>query len=131
MHRFHTDILNDVVEDMLSDKPLFLKHPDDKGDHILVNDDFDIVGVIDWERCQMSSKEDAFSSPCMIWPVTKFYDGSKELAEEELQLSAIFRERVRDVLAKYVVEGRKMQRPQASLRLWTGNMERVENQSAG
>jgi hypothetical protein len=30
-----------------SEGPFFLKHPDDKGDHILVNDSYDIVGIID------------------------------------------------------------------------------------
>ncbi|KAI1656725.1 hypothetical protein F4813DRAFT_397310 [Daldinia decipiens] len=92
MHRFRLDLLNDIGEDAPSGGPFFLKHPDDKGDHILVNEDFDIVGMIDWEWCQT------------------FYDGSNELAEEELRLAMIFRERGRDDLAKHIVEGRKVQR---------------------
>lgn len=110
VHRFRLDHLNDISKDAPSGETFFLKHPDDKGDHILVNEDFDIVGIIDWEWCHTVSKEDAFSSPCMMWPVAKFYDGSNELAEEELRLAMIFRERGRYDLAKYVIEGRKVQR---------------------
>ncbi|KAI0848966.1 hypothetical protein F5Y00DRAFT_253168 [Daldinia vernicosa] len=110
MHRFRLDLLNDIGKHAPSGGPFFLKHPDDKGDHILVNEDFDIVGMIDWEWCQIVSKDNAFSSPCMMWPVAKFYAGSNELAEEELRLAMIFRERGREDIAKYILEGRKVQR---------------------
>lgn len=48
-HRFRLDIVADALghEDGASAGRFFLKHPDDKGDHILVNDSFDIVGIID------------------------------------------------------------------------------------
>jgi hypothetical protein len=58
----------------------YLKHPDDKGDHILVNDCSYIVGVIDWKWAQTVSRAEAFCSPCTLWPVAKFYEGSNELA---------------------------------------------------
>ncbi|KAI1097924.1 hypothetical protein F4804DRAFT_346769 [Jackrogersella minutella] len=73
VHRSRLDLLGDVEKDVPSGEAFFLKHPDDKGDHILVNEDFDIVGMIDWEWCQT--------------PVAKFYDGSNELADEELRLA--------------------------------------------
>ncbi|KAI0526280.1 hypothetical protein F5B22DRAFT_655497 [Xylaria bambusicola] len=100
-HRFRLDVL---------DRKFFLKHADDKGDHIFVNADFDIVGVIDWEWCSTASKEEAFSSPCMMWPVAAFYDGSNELADEELLLARVFCERGREDLARCVLDGRKVQR---------------------
>ncbi|KAI1426419.1 hypothetical protein F5Y12DRAFT_742148 [Xylaria sp. FL1777] len=110
VHRFRLDFLPEIGKAVSSAGAFFLKHPDDKGDHILVNDNFDIVGMIDWEWTRTVSKEDAFSSPCMMWPVAKFYDGSNELADEEQRLAMIFRERGRSDLAKYVVEGRKVHR---------------------
>lgn len=111
VHRHRQDILDGLWKDASSgDQLFFLKHPDDKGDHILVNDSFDIVGVIDWEWTSTASKAEAFAPPCMMWPVAEFYDGSNELAEEEVRLASIFRERGREDLAKCVVEGRKIQR---------------------
>ncbi|KAI0911265.1 hypothetical protein F4823DRAFT_636585 [Ustulina deusta] len=110
VHRFRLDLLDQFAEEMLSERQFFLKHPDDKGDHILVNEVYDIVGIIDWEWCHTVSKEEAFSSPCMMWPVAKFYDGSNELASDELRFAEMWRERGRYDLAKYVAEGRKVQR---------------------
>jgi aminoglycoside phosphotransferase (APT) family kinase protein len=113
-HRFRLDVLDRVSEQTATTtkdgEQFFLKHADDKGDHILVNADFEIVGIIDWEWCGTASKEEAFSSPCMMWPVAAFYDSSNKLAEEELLLARVFRERGREDLAYCVLNGRKVQR---------------------
>ncbi|CAG7973466.1 unnamed protein product [Penicillium salamii] len=109
-HRFRQDIATALFKDVPLGEQFFLKHPDDKGDHILVNDSFDIVGVIDWEWTQTVSKAEAFCSPCMMWPVAEFYNGLNELAADELRLAAIFREKGREDLAACVLEGRKVQR---------------------
>ncbi|KAG6064624.1 hypothetical protein E4U33_006073 [Claviceps sp. LM78 group G4] len=113
-HRFRLDVLHKVSEQTATaekgSEQFFLKHPDDKGDHIMVNDDFDIVGIIDWEWCSTASRNEAFSSPCMMWPVDAFHDGSNELTEEELLLARVFRERGREDLASCVLHGRKVQR---------------------
>ncbi|KAG6013426.1 hypothetical protein E4U54_006758 [Claviceps lovelessii] len=108
-HRFRLDLVDQVSESNGGER-FFLKHADDKGDHILVNADFDIVAIIDWEWCGTTSRQEAFSSPCMMWPVAAFYDGSNELAEEELLLARVFRERGRHDLARCVLDGRKVQR---------------------
>ncbi|KAG6106677.1 hypothetical protein E4U31_000660 [Claviceps sp. LM219 group G6] len=114
VHRFRLDVLNKMSEQTTTaekgGEKFFLKHADEKGDHILVNADFDIVGIIDWEWCQTTSREEAFSSPCMMWPVGAFHDGSNELAEEELLLARVFGERGREDLASCVLHGRKIQR---------------------
>ncbi|KAJ5260632.1 hypothetical protein N7524_008656 [Penicillium chrysogenum] len=110
VHRFRQDIVGALFKDAPSGDRFFLKHPDDKGDHILVNDCFDIVGIIDWEWTQTVSKAEAFCSPCMMWPVAEFYNGFNELCEDELRLANIFREKGREDLAMCVVEGRKAQK---------------------
>ncbi|KAG6284998.1 hypothetical protein E4U46_006331 [Claviceps purpurea] len=113
-YRFMLDVLDQMSEKHATPEKggeqFFLKHVDDKGDHILVNDDFDIVGIIDWEWCSTAPREQAFSSPQMMWPINAFYDGSNELAEEELFLARVFRERGREDLASCVLHGRKVQR---------------------
>lgn len=111
-HRFRLDIADRLwpEEDPSGSQPFFLKHPDDKGNHILINDSFDITGIIDWQWTRTASRAEAFSSPCMMWPVDRFYEGSNELAADELRLSEIFRERGREDLANCVIDGRKVQR---------------------
>jgi hypothetical protein len=75
----------------------------------MVDDSFTIVGMIDREWAQTVSKEEAFSSPCLMWPVARFYEGSNELSDDEIRFAAIFRERGRDNLAECVMKGRKVQ----------------------
>ncbi|KAJ6149264.1 hypothetical protein N7471_000463 [Penicillium samsonianum] len=110
VHRFRQDIISTLFKDVPPGDKFFLKHPDDKGDHILVNECFDIVGVIDWEWTQTVSRAEAFCSPCMMWPVAEFYNGFNKLAADELRLADIYREKGREDLAMCVVEGRKAQR---------------------
>jgi len=90
--------------------PFYLKHYDDKGDHILVDEAHNITGIIDWEFASFEAKELAFSSPCMMWPVRKFYQGSNELTEEEQRFAAIFDKRGRKDLNNIVRQGRRWQR---------------------
>lgn len=121
MHRFWAE-LNDRYWDEPRDSAttpdaddgdnqiFYLKHPDDKGDHILVNEDYDIVGMIDWEGARTVSKEEAFASPCMTWPVGAFCDGAGDLAADEVQLARLFDARDRPDLARCVLHGRRVQR---------------------
>ncbi|KAG5991151.1 hypothetical protein E4U52_003960 [Claviceps spartinae] len=77
---------------------------------------------LDWQRATVSqkekislgpantvSREQAFASPKMMWPVNPFHDGSNELTEEELLLARVFREGGREDLASCVLHGRKVQ----------------------
>ncbi|KAK1509298.1 hypothetical protein CABS01_16852 [Colletotrichum abscissum] len=109
-HRFRLDVIDRLWTGSTAEKRFFLKHPDDKGDHILVNDDFDIVGIIDWEWTRTVSSMEAFCSPSMMWPISKFYAGSNELAQDELRLAEVFREKGREDLSEHILTGRKVQR---------------------
>lgn len=88
----------------------FLKHFDDKGNHVLVDAGFNITGIIDWEFASAEPQALAFSTPCMLWPVGEFYDGDNKLSAEEVGFAEIFEQRGRGDLARIVRESRKMQR---------------------
>ena len=108
-HRWRVDMIPEVLS-VHNHSGFFLKHFDDKGDHILVDQDFNITGIIDWEFASLEPKALAFSSPCMLWPVGDFYAGSNRLSPEEMELAAIFERRGRSDMAFLVRNGRKMQR---------------------
>ncbi|KAF6230379.1 hypothetical protein HO133_004721 [Letharia lupina] len=108
-HRWREDMVPEVLS-LHNDAGFFLKHFDDKGDHILVDDDFNITGIIDWEFASLEPKAQAFSSPCMLWPVGDFHAGSNRLSPEEMEFAAIFERRGRNDMAHLVRNGRKMQR---------------------
>lgn len=104
-------VLPDLIAGSASlEGPFYLKHFDDKGNHILVDEDYNITAIIDWEFASTESKELAFSSPCMMWPVGEFYDGDNHLAEAELQFAAIFDARGREDIGDLVRQGRRWQR---------------------
>ncbi|KAI9673421.1 MAG: prephenate dehydrogenase (NADP(+)) [Caeruleum heppii] len=67
----------------------FLRHADDKGDHILVDDDFNITGIIDWEWAYTAPRSEAFSSPMAFWDVAGFFDGRNDLSDDEQQLATL------------------------------------------
>jgi hypothetical protein len=65
VHRFRQDIVGTLFKSapLQLEEQFFLKYPDDKGDHFLVNDCFDIVRIINWEWTQTISKAEASCSP--------------------------------------------------------------------
>lgn len=88
----------------------YLKHFDDKGDHILVDEEANITGIIDWEYASAESEYLAFSSPCMMWPVANYYKGNNELSAEEKQFAALLEQKGHSNLAEIVLNGRLHQR---------------------
>lgn len=103
--------IDTLVDSSMSNKgPFYLKHQDDKGDHILVDDNHNITGIIDWEFASAEAKELAFSSPCMMWPVEEFYQGHNHLSKDEMFFAAIFASRGRNDLSEMVMQGRRWQR---------------------
>lgn len=78
-----------------SNEIFFLKHIDDKGDHIMVDEECNITGIIDWEFASAEPKSLAFRSPAMMWPVGDFYDGKNNVSLEELEFATMVEKRVR------------------------------------
>ncbi|KAG2039225.1 hypothetical protein BDR03DRAFT_952263 [Suillus americanus] len=66
-----------------------LRHQDDKGDHILVNDQLDVLGIIDWEWSKVVAKSFAFAAPLMLLPLA-FREGNNLLSQDEEELARIF-----------------------------------------
>lgn len=99
-----------LLASVSSTGPFFLKHFEDKGDHILIDDEYNITGIIDWEFASTECKAYAFSSPCMMWPVAEYYDGKNELSPDELEFADMFKARGRGDMAEIVLNGRKIQR---------------------
>ena len=105
MIRHATNLCNET-----GSKSFFLKHGEDKGDHIMVDVDFNITGIIDWEFTTTEPKALAFSTPCMLFPVADFYDGRNDLSTEETEFAGLLEASGRHDLAKIVLASRKMQR---------------------
>ncbi|KAG5633925.1 hypothetical protein H0H81_004381, partial [Sphagnurus paluster] len=105
IYRSLLDAYPHILGDLLDSNQFYLRHQDDKGDHILVNDRLDIVGIIDWEWSKVVAKLFAFSAPVMLLP-DAFLEGSNELSQEEEDFATIFEYLQRSDMAGYIRNGR-------------------------
>ncbi|KAI9147650.1 hypothetical protein HJFPF1_12680 [Paramyrothecium foliicola] len=66
----------------LNKGPFFLKHSDDKGDHILVDTDFRITGVIDWTFAKVVPAYEAFGPSLVSANNADLFSGKSGLSAE-------------------------------------------------
>lgn len=110
VHRFLIDLVPSVLPSVQDDGKFYLKHADDKGDHILVDEHFNITGIIDWEWAHTASPAHAFNSPIGLLPVADFYSGKNDLGDDEIVFARLLEERGRHDLARFVWNGRLQHR---------------------
>lgn len=111
IHRFLLDLLPKVMPDSLKKSQRFyLKHADDKGDHILVDDEYNITGIIDWEWAYTAPADFAFNSPVAFLPVSQFYEGINSLGDDENEFARILEVEGKPELAEIVRQGRVQHR---------------------
>lgn len=79
----------------------FLKHVDDKGDHIMIDEDYNITGIIDWQFARLVPGCEAFGPSLLMADMGSLYSGASGITAEDLTLSQSFRAKGREDLAKY------------------------------
>ncbi|KAH8169879.1 phosphotransferase enzyme family protein [Sarocladium implicatum] len=109
-HRYLLDLVPRVLPATAGDDKFYLQQADDKGDHILVDEDYNITGIIDWEWALTASPAHAFNSPLGFLPVGDLYDGKNDLCEDEVAFARLLEEKGRGDLARYVWNGRLQHR---------------------
>ena len=109
IHRYLLDIVPHVLPSV-HDENFYLKHADDKGDHILVDAEFNITGIIDREWAHTASLAHAFNSPIGFLPVSDFYRSRNDLGDDEVVFARLLEEKGRQDLARYVRGGRLQHR---------------------
>lgn len=86
----------------------FLKHVDDKGDHILVDEDLNVTGIIDWQMARIVPRREAFALSLVTADMSALCGGHSSLSTRDIELSNVLREKRPD-LAIYM-EDEKMRR---------------------
>ncbi|WWC88159.1 uncharacterized protein L201_003064 [Kwoniella dendrophila CBS 6074] len=85
---------------------LYIKHADEKGDHLMMNDKQDVIGVLDWQWAYVTTKSEAFSTP-YIFNRRLFYErGSNGFSKEEGILVDSYNRLGRPDLGKCVKAGK-------------------------
>jgi aminoglycoside phosphotransferase (APT) family kinase protein len=87
----------------------YLKHVDDKGDHLLVNDDGIITGIIDWQFAHFVPAIEAFGPSYVTANLSWLYSSTCGVTDLDKQLAMELRLRGADDLAAYM-EGNEIAR---------------------
>lgn len=75
----------------LNEGPFFLKHTDDKGDHILVDEDFNITGIIDWTFARIVPPYEAFGPSLISADNNLLFDGKVGLSVDDQALGQLLK----------------------------------------
>ena len=73
--------------------PFYLKHMDDKGDHILVDDDFNVTGLIDWTFARIVPSIEAFGPSLFTADMSDLYYGHVRWSDDDKAFSSVLRTR--------------------------------------
>jgi hypothetical protein len=108
LYRYLYEIVPEVYPDVAEAcMETYLKHADDKGSHILVDEEANITGIIDWEWAFTTTERLAFNSPMLLLPVSDFFEGHDQIGEEEELFAKCLEDRGGWNLASHVRSGRQ------------------------
>ncbi|KAK6004204.1 hypothetical protein QM012_009054 [Aureobasidium pullulans] len=88
--------------DAVGPEEFFLKHVDDKGDHLLINDQGTITGIIDWQFARFVPAMEAFGPSYLTANLDWLYSSNTGVTEIDSQLATELRQRGADKLAGYM-----------------------------
>jgi aminoglycoside phosphotransferase (APT) family kinase protein len=111
IHRYLLDCIPAILSQHTHDDGYFyLKHADEKGDHILIDSSLNITSIIDWEWAHTAPKSSAFKSPIVLLSVSDFYAGINTLGDDEAIFAQLLEEKGNPELAEIVKRGRILHR---------------------
>ena len=64
---------------METTEQFYIKHVDDKGDHLMVDEELNIVGIIDWQMARVVPASEAFGPSLVTAKMGDIYDGVSSL----------------------------------------------------
>lgn len=76
-----------------SEDKFFLKHVDDKGDHLMVDENLNITGIIDWQMARIVPRREAFALSLISADMRALCDGIVSLSTKDVALSNALREK--------------------------------------
>ncbi|WWC60079.1 uncharacterized protein I303_102642 [Kwoniella dejecticola CBS 10117] len=105
-----TRSLVEQCREMNDTGPFYIRHDDDRFDHIKASADGEVAGIIDWEWAYTTNKEEAFAAPNGFVPA-EYHKGKNDvLSVREIALMDAYIAQGRLDLANIVKNGRKYHR---------------------
>lgn len=88
----------------------YLKHVDDKGDHLMVDDELNITGIIDWQMARVVPAREAFGPSLVTAEMGNIYNGVSSLSIHDQALARILKEKGADDLASIMGRDDRLRR---------------------
>ncbi|KAB8360853.1 hypothetical protein FH972_024587 [Carpinus fangiana] len=96
------------VEDVLPG--FYLKHVDDKGDHLLVDDEGNIKGIIDWQYARCVPACEAFGPSMLTVDLGALYGDGWGITDDDRRLASVLRSADEAILARYAEHSDRVKR---------------------
>lgn len=106
IHLFLLDLIPLLVPATGADGAFYLMHGDKLGEHILVDDNLNITGIIDWQHAHTAPAGTVFRSPTAFLSPTEYYAGKNELDDDEESFARVLESKDRKDIAEHVRNGR-------------------------
>lgn len=107
VYRFLKDQVGQLVDpDTYSENPeqFFLKHVDDKGDHLLLDEDLNITGIIDWQMARVVPQREAFGPSLVTADMSSLCRGKVSLSLDDVALADALKESRAPELACFMAD---------------------------
>ncbi|KAI0112201.1 hypothetical protein GGR51DRAFT_508437 [Nemania sp. FL0031] len=82
----------------------FLKHVDDKGDHLLVDENLNVTGIIDWQMARVVPRHEAFGASLVTADMNALCSGKISLSDADTALAKALRDRGSPELASCMAD---------------------------
>lgn len=87
-YRLMAEVVAPELAKVASPEGFFLKHADDKGDHFLVDDNYNITAVIDWQFARFVPAVEAFGPSLLTADLHGLYSDITGLSADDRYISA-------------------------------------------
>ncbi|KAK0106094.1 hypothetical protein ONS95_004598 [Cadophora gregata] len=106
VYRFLKDSATQLTSQEETQMPerFYLKHVDDKGDHILVDEQLNITGIIDWQMARVVPRKEAFGPSLVTADMNSLCNGTVSLSPNDLVLAEILQGRGSSDLASNMTD---------------------------
>ena len=88
----------------------YIKHVDDKGDHLMVDDELNIVGIIDWQMARVVPASEAFGPSLVTAEMSDIYNGLSSLTTHDRALARFLKAKGEDDLADMMSKDERLRR---------------------
>ncbi|KAJ5654784.1 hypothetical protein N7490_001787 [Penicillium lividum] len=96
--------------DLGTTEQFYIKHVDDKGDHLMVDDELNIVGIIDWQMARVAPASEAFGPSLVTAEMSDIYNGLSSLTVHDLALARFLKAKGADDLADIMSKDERIRR---------------------